>query len=1163
MTRIRRPFDEQAARIQRRAADPASSVVLRASAGSGKTRVLVDRIVRLLLAGTSPRSIVALTFTRKAAVEIRDRLLHRLSGYARLDDAQLARKLEGLLGRPPTDEERARAACAAEQLLDEASGLLIGTIHTFCQTLLSRFADEAQLDPRFTILEPVDDLWEEALAGLERELASSPPDAARLAELLGKPDQARRTLTGFLRHRLELDRWLVRLAGDGIDPAAGRSRHLPLLERELAAALLAGTPLAGTTDPSPEAVRKPLAEACRRYASQGLAAVEAAAPQPLDEGLQAEIDTFREAALAAAADLDAGKDLATVVAALRSALLTDKGRGTLRKLRRGPKPVSAACNDAHPDAAAPLLETLGLLDLIALWRDNRDLLRFGLLALDLYEELKRRDRCLDFHDLEMRAWRLLHRPDLGPWIQYRLDERIDHLLVDEFQDTNRNQWEILRPLAEEFLAGEGASENPRSVFFVGDVKQSIYRFRGARPEIFDGVADWLGKRPGTEDLSLPTNFRSLPRIIDAVATAFGAAPLKDLLPAGEAAAARQRYYRDEAPGEVLVLPPVPAGPQADREAAARVVAVLRHHVAHGEITDPDTDERRRPRWGDFLLLCRSRTRMAAYEEALRRAGIPFTPAGRGALAATREVQDILLLLRWLLLPVDETALAAILRSPLVRLGEADLQRLLAARRRGESLWEALRREADGTPRLADAVSLLGGWLKAVDEASPHDLLRRVYRESDALVRYGLALGEQARYNLLRLHDLALAHEQRPFPSLRGLADEIERAAQRGGEEEGALPEHEGGRVALMTIHGAKGLEAPIVVLVDDAAPIETRLDLVDLSAGEDLGPWLLRTGPGRGDTAAASPHRAAAEAQRRVQMREEANLLYVAMTRARDVLVAVGAERGNNEKKNDRRKDRPQDEQSYAAWLRQTCGEHEPPDWLATAAGDAEGTAPDLPRPAAGGEVVAWSPPPLRPRFTTTTPTALLAGDALDRDHDPTAAADPPVGPDGEAAAVAADADAAARRGRRIHLLLQMAAESGAAPPVDDPEGREAAAVAANPDLAWIFRPDDGEAACEVPVLGRLPGEPEQRLFGIVDRLIVTTSEVHVVDYKTNRIAAEDLEALAARYAPQLEAYRTVLARRFPGRRIRCWIVATAVAGPRGQGVAVEVGSGGENGTIS
>ncbi|MBK9304045.1 MAG: UvrD-helicase domain-containing protein [bacterium] len=1157
--------------VQRLAADPALSVPLRASAGSGKTKVLVDRIVRLLLVRAPLKSVVALTFTRKAAVEIRDRLRARLGALARLDRDGLVAELTALLGEAPAPETVDRAALLFEEVLEDASGLLVGTIHTFCQTLLKRFADEAGIDPSFSIVENTDDLWDEALSRLEAELARDPVGAAELAELAGDPAAARRMLRGFEHVRPDLDRWLARVARetgrDGVsehDPDRASDLAAPL-QRDLARHLLRGTPLADSPDPTPEALRGPAALIARGYAA-GLDAVERTEPPGGRSKLPREMQDRRDAALAAAAALEGGEPLDGTLAGLLLLALT-KG-GTPRWPRSGAKAAKPERDAAYAVAARPLQELAAWRDLVALYRHNALRLRLGLRGLDHYAALKARDRCLDFHDLERLARDLVRDGEIGPWILYRLDARLDHLLVDEFQDTNRSQWEILETFAQEFLAGDAEDGRPRSVFVVGDVKQSIYGFRGAQPGIFAEVERWLFDRTEQEALTLPVNYRSLPAIVDTVGDLFQAEPLRDLLPSAlEVAAARQTPFRSDGPGRVLLLPQVEdrEGGDGSRHAAAAALAarVIRRYLAHGTVHE---DGRDRPaRYGDVLVLARTRTHLQDYEAAFRAAGIPIVPAGRGALARSREVQDVLQLLRWLVFPTDDAALAGVLRSPLVRLEEREFQELLARRRarRGRAaLWDALRDAADGSP-LAATAALLQGWLRAVGHVPAHRLLRRILRETEAPSRFAAALGEQARYNLLRLHDLALAHEQSAFPSLRTFLAAVENAALREDQEEAVLPDTEQGRVRMMTIHGAKGLEAPCVLLVDAADPMAREETTFVLEAGKSGGGPVVQgvlkqhrgaTGDDDDDDdddggvgAAGTPLAAAAARRLDEQRHEQANLLYVAMTRARDELVVLGAAPERNSRS-----------PSFLGWLAASPRGLDalPDDLLAggsplPASADAAATnGPSL-----------WEPTGWEPLIDTLSPSASaappLAGDATPDDAAPgddLLAPETADGADDEARSLARDA--AMAHGTAVHRWLQFAVESGAMPAGDGPAHAEAAAVFANPALDAIFRPAGGRVLCEAAVLARLPRDgdgPERRLLGAVDLLHLGDAEIVVVDYKTNRVAEADLGPVVAHYRPQMQAYREALRACRPGLPVRCLLLFTGLAGAGGPGRLVAV----------
>jgi ATP-dependent helicase/nuclease subunit A len=418
-------------------------------------------------------------------------------------------------------------------------------------------------------------------------------------------------------------------------------------------------------------------------------------------------------------------------------------------------------------------------DLVALYRHNALRLRLGLRGLDHYAALKARDRCLDFHDLERLARNLVRDGEIGPWILYRLDARLDHLLVDEFQDTNRNHGRSSRRSRR--IQPATPDGRPRSVFVVGDVKQSIYGFRGAQPGIFAEVERWLSARTKQAALTLPVNFRSLPAIVDTVGDLFQAAPLRDLLPNDlEVAAARQAPFRDDGPGRVLLLPPVEDrdGDDGTRHAAAAALAarVIRDYLARGTVRE---DGRDRPaRYGDVLVLSRTRTHLQDYG-GVRAAGIPIVPAGRGAPGAQpRGAGRCCCCCAGSSSPTDDATLAGVLRSPLARVGE-----------RGRYCWPAAapgtrlavgrcatpRRVAVGRGRGVDGAGC-GPWVTSQPTGCCVASCA-----GQAPSRFAMALGGRP-HNLLRLHDLALAHEQSAFPrcapSRRGRDAALRRTRKR-------------------------------------------------------------------------------------------------------------------------------------------------------------------------------------------------------------------------------------------------------------------------------------------------------------------------------------------------------------------------------------------------
>ncbi len=1129
----------ESTRIQRQAAQPDRSAAVRASAGSGKTRVLVDRFVRLCVEGehndVHPRSILAITFTRKAATEIRARLLDRARELALAGDNERRAALAELFaGRPhpaPLPAEEDRAARLYEKLLEDPSGLQVGTIHSFCQRILARFATEAGLDPHAGLIEDREDLLDEALDRLLAETAADPQLAALAAELGGGPTSVRPRLRRVFAEQMRIDRWLRRAAAATGVAANPRVPLVPTLLAELRPALFGRDDLGDevtTDDLLPD-----LMLAMATFAGPGL------------DQLAAELDGAERGRLAK--DLAKLRDKAQAAgdaSEARLVLLTQADKVRSFTLIRDAE-LKARFNDLVTLAAAPVLAELRRLDLVTLYRANRALLALGLRALDVLDELKQRDRVIDFGDLEDMACRLMGDQARALSLLFRLEDSLRHLLVDEFQDTNFNQLDILEPFVAEFLSGgSGEGSGPPTVFFVGDLKQSIYGFRGAEPGIFALMIDRL-ERYGQGSHTLPTNFRSLPAVVDGVGLLFQREPLVSRLPSGEADHVHQQTARDDATGEVTLLAPYEddedAGHSGQQRAALAAARIVRRLIDGGTMTLGEDMQPRPLLWADVMVLYRSRTGVSLYEDAFRRAGIPIEPAGRGMLAASREVQDVLALLRWLVWPEDEIALAMVLRSPIVRLGEAAFQGLLAARglfregahgywRTPGNLWAALRTAAADDPELAAIAERLTAWRADTGFVSSHELLRRIYREGHLPERYAAARGPQARFNLERLYDLALSPEIAGAPTVRRFVELVDKAGRRGGHEEGTPGSGgDGGRVRFMTVHGAKGLEAPVVLLVDADRALndktsEVRLDPAAAAPALVFGATRkFRLGmEGAEDTLPADPLQQAGEAAAEAAAIEETNLLYVAMTRARDRLYVLGG-KGREKEDGEARSALRRLREAAAAAPGAPVGLDDP-SWLERPPQPATADRAD---PEAGSPpVIAWQPPILAGRAAAVAPSAA----AQEQDA-------------GGATTVHAGA---AAHGLKVHLLLQLAAERGALPPGAGPAHDEAAAVAADQRLAWIMRPDTvgARGLSEVQVILGRPRDQEP-VTGVIDRLIVRPDRVDVIDYKTNRWGgdAERRAWLVDHYRPQLAAYAEAAAVLFPGRTVRCWLLLTDPAG--------------------
>lgn len=1070
------PMDE-ATRNQIAAADPAANTWLVANAGSGKTRVLTDRVARLLLGGAEPLSILCLTYTKAAAAEMQNRLFKTLGGWAMAPDAEL----RGSLARLGEDADLSPARLArARQLFAKAietpGGIRIQTIHSFCAALLRRFPLEAGVSPGFT---EIDDrsallLREEIL----EEIALG-PDAPALEGLLAEGGDPGRLLPEIIARRADFDMPADLRAAlsvpEGLDEAALLKRVFIGGEEGLIRAILPVLGTGGTTD---------------RKAADRLADLLPLAPS------LATLSVLEEVLLtgSGAREPFTAKTGAFPTKALRQAL------GPLQdELERLMRRVEAA----RPDRIA-----------LALLRRTEALHRFARAFLSRYRAAKDRRGWLDFDDLITLATGLLTDPSLSAWVLYRLDGGISHVLVDEAQDTSPAQWRLIQLLTAEFTAGIGIHEGPRTLFVVGDKKQSIYSFQGADVTAFDRMRDRFRQAfeqagSALEERPLIHSFRSSPAILRLV----------DLCFTGDrqgamGGALRHAAFHENLPGRVDFWPPVPAPEAAepgewfrpeDRMAADSAETVLARQIAaeirglidRGErITD--RGQVRPVHEGDFLILVRRRKEL--FQEVIRACkaeGLQIAGADRLTLTQELAVKDILALLHFLNTPEDDLSLAAALRSPLFGLSEDQLFRLAHGRK--GFLWERLRQDEGFEATRA----VLQDLRDQAEFLRPFELIDRVLTRHDGRRRLLGRLGEEAADGIDELLSQALAYEQVDVPGLTGFL-----VWMAGGEVEAKRQaESEGHRIRVMTVHGAKGLEAPIVILPDTADRRPPQEPPVVVPEG---GPplWLL----GKDETVPLA--QAATEARKAVREAESLRLLYVAVTRARSWLIVAAAGKAG--------------EGSWYGLLR-TAAEGLP------LLPDRDGRMRH--------EIGEWHPP--QPAATAGVESVALPGWAL-RQAPPAPEVKQEISPSklggtktlpGEGAG---DPDALTR-GTLLHGFLERFPDLDAADrdhlAQAAPElAARAAALIADPALAPLFGPDSlSEVGFALDWNGGL-------LTGAIDRLVVGPDRVLVVDYKSNAVVPARPEEVPEGYLRQLGAYAHAAAALYPGRRVEVAILWTETA---------------------
>ncbi len=1111
--------------VLRMASDPGANIWVTASAGTGKTTKLVDRVVRLLLAGAAPASILAITFTRTAAAEMRARVLRRLATWTGLDDRALAAEL-ARLGEDTGPEARARARALFLAVLDAPDGLQIRTIHAMAQSILAAFPLEAGLPPR---ADPLDErgaarLRAEALRwAMDRAAAPGgeglAADFARVAVEAGE--------TALATHLVALVRARAGYA------AIGRPERVEAWLRAL-------VDLPPTGDP-----KRLLAEALMPpdFEDEAVAAygpVVRASTRRNDRG----------AALQLIHDWPglAATERVQRIEELRSLIYDANGKPRGIETTRAKVPDSRERFDrlkGQIDKVLGTMRALAFVDHAGAW------IRIGLAIAERYDQLKRAAAAVDFDDMVGLAADLLMQDGMANFVARKLDRRIAHVLVDEAQDTNRSQWRLIEGLTGDFDAGIGAHAGEvRTRFVVGDFKQAIFRFQGTDPKVFlDLRRDWAARTAGAGnpmiDVPLVHNYRSAPLIlalVDRVLAELG--PESIGLPPGEALPSH-RAHNPTLPGRILLLPAHareaeegPGEPDTDDDPESpddpdylgRLATTIEALVGEGSpdrlVITPRDGVPRHARPGDVLVLVQARSDlMAGLVRALHARGLPVAGVDRARLVAPLAVRDCLSLIRFVLQPADDLALAEVLTSPL---GGLDHETIRAARIEGRSLWESIAHRAD----LAGPVAVLKAALSRADFVGPHAFLEAVLA-AGGRAAFRARLGPEADDGLDLLLAEALAFEADRPATLQGFFAHLAATDEELARDPGGSP----GLVRIMTVHGAKGLEAPIVVLADALRSRKPQKGAVLWRSEDGLASLPLIYGSKERKPPAIAE---LAEAADREDSQEDNRLLYVAMTRARQVLVVAGelapkaaAARaraaGNEDGLNtwhDRIRRAMMAEGATACTFAGTEGV------LLLEGGQWPEPAPEGERQAASG-VPPWArePPPPEPAPPRPfTPSGPLGDEA-------------PI-PPGLAASEAA------QRGRLIHRLLEklpcvppgarrtvalrvLAAEGLTGAPAEAIRD-EVLAVLNDPRLADLFGP---QALAEAPVAGAVDGHV---VSGTVDRLEIRDDRIRVIDFKTGAAIPAGPEAVHPSHLRQMAAYRAVLRAAFPGRPVELVLLFTA-----------------------
>ena len=1140
------PDDTRAA--QALASTPDISAWVSANAGSGKTHVLANRVIRLLLRGTDPSRILCLTYTRAAAANMASRVFDNLGRWTMMPDAELEAQITELEGAPPPPHRLKLARQLFARALETPGGLKIQTIHAFCEAVLHQFPLEANIAGHFEMLDAPMEAALVAEARREMIARAAQGESAALGNAFAKVLQIGgemgldALLAAIVSQRDPLKAFIAQLDHDG--------GQFLTLYREFGF----------TGDETPQS----LADAVwpDPYFNRDLSIAIASRAMAADKKWAAQ---FAEDLGAACATPDAQERLA----ALRKTFYS--GTGSSQKPRSVKNIMAKGVGEYFPEFAdeferftASLDEACDRVALLATLDATRAALTIADWLIERYERLKSARGFLDFNDLISRTVALLSREDAGAWVQYKLDKGIDHILLDEAQDTSPLQWAVVNSLAAEFFVGLGARDGvARTVFAVGDEKQSIYSFQGAEPESFARSGHEFRERVMSaqakfENIKLKRSFRSTYDVLSAVDRVFSRPDTRDGL-TRDIEPIEHLAIRDTAPGHVELWPSLSPAiveePDDWTEAvdhasapavqlARQIAQTIAHWIASGERIE---GRGRLLVPGDIMVLVRKRDRFIhALSRELKNRHIPVAGADRLLLTSHIAVQDLMAIARISLQPDGDLSLAALLKSPAFGFGEQRLFDLAARRGSSQSLISALRAD----PASEDVWKQISRWRSEAGYLSTFPFFANILARDGLRRKFIARLGVEAGDVVDEFLNFCLAAEKTGVTDLEALLALLE----SGSPEVKREMDQTRGEVRIMTAHASKGLEAPVVFLVDSGAAAFSDSHLPRLMGFEpQKGSWSGRGFLWRAASDMNNSFLQSLSARARQKAEQEyRRLLYVGMTRAEDRLLVCGyhGKRG-------------QPDGSWHAMVRNALSDapetrtihHEVINaevlrYAVTPPRTFEAEA----KPAAQTDELAPPPPtlfePLPPPVALPRPLSPSSAGAV---IEQPAGSPPPVRSPVLDAEIASSLSL--ERGTAVHRLLQLlpgvaAADREAAAQrylarisTSWPEGEadrlwaSVSKVLADPSFAPIFT--EGSRA-EVSIMGTISlGTHERAVSGKIDRLVVTPSQVLIVDYKTNRPPPADIASVPQSHIAQLALYRELLTPLYADREIRAALVYT------------------------
>ncbi len=1094
---------------QQKASNPNKSVWVGASAGTGKTKVLSDRVLRLLLSGVNPSKILCLTYTKAAAVEMNSRIAKRLSKWVVMPEEELQKELVGLYGNIP--QENKEIMCKARQLfailLDTAGGIKIQTIHSFCQEILKRFPLEAKISPYFEVMdnrgskEVIEQIKNKLIATIENNPQSEIAEAMRFLTSNVSEAKFADVISAIIKERNKLGQILQ------------KKNKQELLEEQ--ASIL------------------------------GISLFDNKADVIRDFENNLPVDKLKEllgawgGSLGKKTDAEKATKLAQVLEVFDwniyiSIFLTadsnpQKVAATKAVLEKKPWVEEVFFAEAQR-----ILECLGIIKAINVLQSTKAILLLADNLLCAYDYYKKTHAQMDFEDIIILTRKLLEDKSVASWVLFKLDGGIDNILIDEAQDTSPNQWEIIKSISEEFFAGSGVKQEKRTVFAVGDRKQSIYSFQGADPDKFDEMKEYFsGKSNDFEKINLEVSFRSTPAVLDIVNNVFANNLIKQGVGAKDEVINHIAFRQGEG-GKVELwdivepekeekqttwLPPADQKSNTSTSSflAKKIAQRIKKMVEGKEILE---SQNRPIRYADFLILVRRRNAFA--QEIIRQCkalDVNVSGIDRIKLLEQIAIQDLISLGEFLLFPEDDLSLAEVLKSPIFRLDDEDLFELCY--KRESSLWRSLQKNQ----KYKNITQELKSLLSMTDYTRPFELYSYVLNELKGRYYFSQRMGLEAEDGLDEFMNLTLSFEQNNIASMQKFIDWIK---EDDNEIKRELEQGQNDMVRLMTIHGSKGLQAPIVILPDTTTVPQCKKE-AEILFYQDVF-FYPSCGGDYEDVCLSIKNE-----QKEKTLEEYRRLMYVALTRAEDKMIFCGYV--NSKKSPDNSwynlfknsiKEISTQNVAQKTWEYETKQTVSPKNAKNDESSLQAPATPDWINNQAPIESPLAKPlAPSRPEEDTTPKLSPL---------------------------LVSENNKLYKKGIIIHKLLQFLPNIDVEKAYDIAQkfivsqdanitqqevqrmSREVCDLLENPKFGMVFGKD---SKAEVPIMGMIEGKI---ISGQIDRLVVADKQVIAIDFKTNRPAAKDSESIPNIYRQQMRIYKQLLAKIYPDKEITTLILWTNTA---------------------